>query len=144
MVASNERMMSIDGREVRLLELDIADAPSRIQFGSTELLSGRVGRLVEREMKRDARGHKGNWFGKPGTEYVIPIDDHVSHEMVTRDRLEVGIENKGAGKIAHLLVYGGPKNQPVYDHMAGPRRALPRVEAMFADLAEESMLGDEE
>lgn len=134
----------IDAREVKKLEFDLRGAPSRVQWQSRRLLAGPVGRLVDREMRRDASGHHGNWFGIPGTSYVTPIDKHVSHEMVTPDRLEVGIESKGAGKIAHLLVYGGPKNAPVYDHMAGPRRALPQVESWFADAVETSVLGDDQ
>lgn len=131
----------IDDDELHSLELDLSRAPVRIQFGMTEVLATRVAPLVKREMRRDARGHQGNWFGKPGTSYETPLHRHVSSEMLTRDTLEVGIEKNGAGKLAHIIVFGSVKNAPVYDHMAGPRRAMPRAVNMFADQAEDDVLG---
>lgn len=138
------RQEIIEADELRQLAIDISGAPARMQLGSRRILDTRVGPMVAREMRADATGHMGNYFGKPGTEYLTPLEDHVSHEMVTPDVLEVGIEYKGAGKLAHIIVFGSANNQPVYDHMAGPRRAMPRVERLFADLAEDSVLGEDE
>ena len=131
----------IDDDELHTLELDLSRAPLRIQFGMTEALATRAAPLVEREMRIDATGHQGNWFGKPGTSYDTPLERHVSSEMITSDTLEVGIEKVGAGKLAHIIVFGSVNNAPVYDHMAGPRRALPRVEKAMADQAEDDVLG---
>lgn len=133
--------LHIDDDELRTLELDLSRAPLRIQFGVAEALATRAAPLVEREMRIDARGHKGNWFGKPGTSYDTPLEKHVSSEMITDNTLEVGIEKNGAGSLAHIIVYGSVNNAPVYDHMAGPRRAMPRVEKAMADQAEEDVLG---
>lgn len=133
--------VDIDDDELHTLELDLSRAPLRIQFGVEEALATRAAPLVEREMRDDARGHQGNYFGKPGTSYDTPLERHVSSEMIRRDTLEVGIEKSGAGKLAHIIVFGSVNNAPVYDHMAGPRRAMPRVVKALADQAEEDVLG---
>ena len=126
------------------LVVDLTGTPRRIQRRAAQQLAGPVGRLVAREMRVDAAGHQGNWFGRPGTAYNTPLEKHVSHEMVGPYELEAGIEKKGAGKLGHIIAYGSVNNTPAYDPGAGPRRALPRVVDMLADTAEESMLGDEE
>jgi hypothetical protein len=133
--------VNIDDDELHTLELDLSRAPLRIQFGVKEALATRAAPLVEREMRRDATGHQGNWFGKPGTSYDTPLEQHVSSEMIRATTLEVGIEKVGAGKLAHIIVFGSVNNAPVYDHMAGPRRAMPRVVKAMADQAEEDVLG---
>lgn len=127
----------IQADQLRELELDLSRAPFRVQWGATQLLATRVGPLMADAMRDDAKGHR----------YLPKLPDAVSHEMVSEDTLEVGLEAAGKrhqGSIAHIIVYGSVNNQPVYDHMAGPRRRLPRVERMFADMAEESVLGDEQ
>ena len=136
--------MEWDADQLGRLEIDLTGTPKRVQFRAARTMATRVGPTVAKEMKVDAAGHQGNWFGMPGTSYNTPLEKHVSHEMVGPTEVEVGIENKGAGKLAHIIVFGSVNNAPVYDHMAGPRRALPRIERMLADTAEESMLGDEE
>lgn len=130
--------------ELRELALDLSRAPFRVQRAAAKTMQSRVGPLVAREMRRDAEGHQGNYFGRPGTEFVTPLDQHVSHEMLDPYTVEVGIESKGAGKLAHIIVYGSVNNGPVYDHMAGPRRALPRVWEMLAQVGEDSVLGGAE
>lgn len=130
--------------ELRELSVDLSGTPNRIQRRAATQLAGPVGRLVAREMRQDARGHRGNWFGKPGTSFNTGLERHVSHEMVGPYELEAGIEAKGAGKLGHIIAYGSVNNAPAYDPGAGPRRALPKVVDMLADTAEESMLGDEE
>lgn len=128
--------MHIDADELRKLEIDISGAPKRIQWGSTRVLATRVGPIVADAMRADARGHR----------FLPKLADAVSHEMVTDDILEVGLGpgRRHQGSLAHIIVYGSVNNAPVYDHMSGPRRTLPRVERLFADLAEESVLGEEE
>ena len=133
----------VDADELRRLEVDLRGAPMRVQWQSRNALDFQVGPMVAREMRKDARGHQGNYFGIPGTEFDTPLEDHVSHEMIDEDTVEVGIEAKGAGKLAHIIVYGSVNNGPVYDHMAGPRRALPRIQRVLAEVAEESVLGDD-
>lgn len=136
--------MDWDADKLGRLVVDLNGTPRRVQARSRLAMDQRVGPMVAREMKTDARGHKGNWFGKPGTEYNTPLEKHVSHEMIGPFEVEVGIERKGAGKLAHIIVFGSVNNGPVYDHMAGPRRALPRVVKLLGDTGESSMLGDDE
>lgn len=133
-------VVHIDDSELRTLEIDLRGAPLRVQFGaSREVLAG--ARAIDRQMRIDASGHQGNYFGIPGTSFDTPLEDHVTHEMLDRYTAEIGIEYKGAGKLAHIIVYGSVNNGPVYDHMAGPRRALPGIADDLADMAEDSVLG---
>jgi hypothetical protein len=92
-------------------------------------------------MKDDASGHMGNWFGIPGTSYVTPLPQHVSHQMHGRWAVEAGIEPKGAGKLQNIIVFGSVNNAPVYDHTAAGRRTLPFATRWLRDAAEESVLG---
>lgn len=133
----------IDGHEVTELMLDLEDAPARVRRNSTEVLKTKVGPLLAREMRQDARGHKGNWFGKPGTSFQTGLERHVSHEMVNADTVEAGIEGKGSGRLGHIIAYGSVNNDAAYDPMAGPRRAMPRIGRMFETVVEESVLEDE-
>lgn len=130
-------------RELDQLEVDLRGAPLRAQFGASRQLNGPVGRLLAREMRQDARGHQGNWFGRPGTSFNTGLENHVSHEMVGPFEVEAGIENKGAGKLGHIIAHGSVNNDPAYDPGAGPRRAMPRIVDMLADMAEDSVLGED-
>ncbi len=135
--------MEWDADELGRLVVDMRGAPHRMQRNAIDSLMTEIGPLVKREMKVDARGHKGNWFGMPGTSYNTPLEKHVNFEQVGKYEIEVGIDNVGAGKLANIIVFGSVNNDPVYDHMAGPRRALPRVERLAGNAAEDSVLGDE-
>lgn len=136
------RRIHIDDSELEHLALDLSGAPMRIQFGASKVVR-RGAKIIDGVMRKDATGHQGNWFGKPGTSYRTPLAQHVSHEMLTPLMAEIGIEPKGAGSLAHIIVYGSVNNAPVYDHTAGPRRAMPAIERMFGDEAEDSVLGNE-
>lgn len=135
--------MAWNGSELKNLEIDLSGTPRRAQRRAQARLAGPVGRKLARAMRIDAAGHRGNYFGKPGTEYITPLDRHVSHEMVGPYEVEAGIENKGAGKLGHIIAYGSIKNAPAYDPGAGPRRVLPSIVNDLADMAEDAMLGDE-
>lgn len=135
--------IDIDDAELRNLEIDLSGAPGRIQRRAPATLRTKVGPALSREMKADAAGHMGNYFGIPGTEYVTPLPRHVSFEMRSTWEVEAGIENKGAGKLAHIIVYGSVNNAPVYDHTAALRRVQPRALQWLADAAEGSVLGDD-
>lgn len=132
----------IDDSELRNLEIDISGAPWRVQRNASETVR-KGARLIDRGMRKDAAGHQGNYFGIPGTEFDTPLEKHVTHEMVDMFEAEIGIEKKGAGKLAHIIVYGSVNNLPVYDHTAVLRRNKDAIEKMFADAAEESVLGGE-
>lgn len=130
----------IDDSELRKLGVDLAGAPLRVQFGASSAVR-RGAKIIDAAMTQDARGHQGNWFGIPGTSYDTPLEDHVSHEMLAPLLAEIGIEYKGAGKLAHIIVYGSVNNGPVYDHMSGPRRVMPAVEKSMADAGEDAVFG---
>lgn len=132
-----------DDGDLKRLEIDLAGAPGRIQRAAPATLRAQVGPRLAREMRRDARGHMGNWFGKPGTSFPTPLPQHVSFEMLDAWELEAGIEKKGAGKLAHIIVFGSVNNAPVYDHTAALRRTTPFALNALADVAEDSVLGDD-
>lgn len=136
--------MAWNTTELKKLEADLRETPRRTQRRAQAKLAGSVGRRLAGVMRQDAKGHQGNWFGKPGTEYDTPLERHVSHEMVGPFEVEAGIENKGAGKLGHIIAYGSVRNAPAYDPMSGPRRILPLLVNDLADMAEESMLGDQQ
>ncbi|MET1061743.1 MAG: hypothetical protein ABWX71_02510 [Aeromicrobium sp.] len=140
-----ERFVHIEARELARLELDLRDAPGRVRRAITETIASKAGPLLAREMRKDARGHRGTWFGKPGTSFATHLERHVSHEMLDENTVEAGIENKGAGRLGGIIAYGTVNNPGgAYDAMAGPRRAMPRIARMFEQVAEESVLGDTE
>lgn len=132
-----------ESAELNKLEHDLSGAPWRIQSRSRQRLAGPVGRTLAQEMRVDATGHQGNWFGRPGTSYPTDLERHVSHEMVGMFEVEAGIEDKGSGRLGHIIAYGSVKNAPAYDPGAGPRRAMPRIIKILGDTAEQSILGDE-
>ena len=134
-------MIHIDASELERLAVDLSGAPLRVRLNAGEGLR-KGARVIDRAMTEDASGHMGNYFGRPGTSYETPLEAHVSHEMIGPLTAEIGIEYKGAGKLAHIIVFGSANNAPVYDHMSGPRRVLPQVERFMADEAEESVFGD--
>ncbi len=132
----------IDDSELKQLGIDMAGAPARIQLKAPTVLRTRVGPKLEREMKDDARGHMGNWFGIPGTSYVTPLPQHIDHQMAGTWAVEAGIKMEGAGKLQNIIVFGSVNNAPVYDHMAAGRRTLPFALRWLAEAAEESVIGD--
>lgn len=130
----------IEAHELLELELDLSKAPLRIKFGA-EKATRRGARLIDAAMTQDAAGHVGNWFGIPGTEYVIPLEKAVSHEMTGRLSAEIGIEDRGVGKLGHIIAGGSVNNPPAYDWRAGPARVMPKVEQGYADEAEDAAFG---
>lgn len=130
----------IDDSELKRLEVDISAAPGRMQRNASEA-TVKGARVVNREMKIDATGHQGNVFGRPGTGFDTPLQKHVSYELLTPLEAEIGIEYQGAGKLGHIIAKGSVNNAPAYDYMAGPRRSLQQVERVYAEAAEESVLG---
>jgi hypothetical protein len=134
------RSVNFDTHELRTLEFDMDGAPARIR-NPKGLMRG--AKIIEREMKVDAAGHVGSYF-TPLQRHKSATDlpRHVSSEMVGTLSAEIGIENKGAGKLGAIIAYGVPgKSSPAYDPGAGPRRAMPRVLGILADQTEESVLG---
>lgn len=129
--------MSADTSQLKHLEYDLEKAPERVRSPKGLMAAGRI---VAREMRVDATGHKGNYFGKPGTEYLIPTP-RVSSELINDHVVEAGIEAKGVGNLFGIIAYGSTRNAPAYDPGAGPRRAMSRALDEMADHAEDSVFG---
>ena len=126
----------IDDHELRNLEIDLAGAPARIQLAAPRVLREHVGPRLEREMKRDARGHR----------FLPRLQRAVSWEMLGEWEVEAGISPRPSGRqgrLAHIIVYGSVNNAPVYDHTAALRRTEPFAARALADAGEESVLGDD-
>lgn len=132
----------IDDSELAQLEIDISGAPGRIQRKAPEALRTKVGPELDRQMRVDATGHMGNWFGRPGTEYVTPTPP-ISHEMIDTWTVEAGVEPRGSGKLWRIIVFGSTNNEPVYDHTAALRRSIPFALNALGVAAEESVLGND-
>lgn len=126
--------LSIDDTELRRLEVDISGAPGRMQRNCTETVI-KGARAVEKGMKRDARGHR----------YLRHLPKAVSYQLLTPFEAEIGLGPKRMtqGSLAHIIAYGSVNNAPVYDHTAALRRETPNIERMFADAAEQSVLGED-
>lgn len=132
---------NFDDGELRQLHIDLSEAPNRVQRRAPKVLKDKVRPRLEAEVKIDSAGHMGNWFGDPATEYVTPLPPHVSSEMRGRWEVEAGIENKGAGKLAHIIADGSVHNAPAYDAGASLRRTLPYAMDELAAAGEESIFG---
>jgi hypothetical protein len=124
------------------LRLDLTRASGRVQVDAEKTLK-KGARLVNRAMRVDATGHKGNYFGRPGTGFETPLAQHVSDEMIAPLEAEIGIEAKGAGKLAHIIAYGSVKNAPAYDPGAGLRRSTPEILEMFGEAGEQAVFGED-
>lgn len=120
----------MDDSELRNLGLDLSRARKRVQFNASKAVR-RGAAIVDAEMVVDASGHRR----------LKHLPSTVSHEMLAPLEAEIGLEYKGQGKLAHIIVYGSVNNGPVYDHTAGLRRAAPAIDKILADAAEESVFG---
>lgn len=133
----------IDDSELKRAIIDMSGAPLRLQLGITKVMRTKVGPLLSDEMKVDATGHLGNWFGKPGTSYVTPLPRAITWEMLSDWEVESGFEPRGVGLLAPIIVLGSPRNAPAYDYTAALRRVTPIAADWLADVAEDSVFGEE-
>lgn len=128
-------MIEIDSADLRKLEIDLAGAPIRSQLRLKKNIK-RGGALVADGMREDAAGHR----------YLRHLPTAVSWETKEGGyAAEIGLgPKKGTqGALAHIIAYGSVNNAPVYDHTSALRRSTPFLERLFADGAEESVLGDD-
>lgn len=122
----------VDASELRELELDLAGAPARVQWGATKTLDSSR-RLVQRRMARQARGHR-----------QLPyLQNAVTSEMVTPMLAEVGYETTEGtqGRLAHILLYGSVNNAPIYDFRMPLWRSMEEIVDKFGDMAEDAVFG---
>lgn len=122
----------IDDAELRELELDLGRAPLRLP-GNARKAMEKSAVLLEREMRKDARGHR----------YLPKLAASASHEVTGAFDAEVGLGPKRGtqGSLAHIIVHGSVNNAPVYDYTAAGRRSVRRIADVFADAAEDAVLG---
>lgn len=126
-------MLDFDYQEVRQLEIDLSAAPTRVQWAASRS-TRQAARLVNAAMRVDASGHR----------YLPNLPNAVSHEMLGPLSAEIGLGPDGdQGSLAHIIVYGSVNNAPVYDHTAGLRRSMPAILNLYADAAEDSVLGND-
>lgn len=129
----------LDYTQLRELAIDLSGAPMRVQFNARKGLR-ESSKIVDQQMTIDATGHQGNWFGIPGTEYDTPLEKHVSWEFIGDLQTEIGIEAKGAGLLAPIIVFGSVNNDPTYDHTAALRRSMPAILNIFGRQAQDATL----
>lgn len=148
---ARSRSIHIDDSQLDDLQRDMDRSTVRVRINSREGL-GDAAEAVDRQMVIDWKGHKGSYF-TPRNRFATPQHFIISHEMVGPLAAEIGVEHRGAGKLAHIFAYGAPAHPrignspatpgsaPVVDPGAAPRRALAEIDAIFGDVVEESPLG---
>lgn len=120
----------LDTSEVERMRMDLKGAPTRAQLRCGRAVSRGAG-LVNERMTELSRGHRRL------PKYAI----HVSDEMVGPMEAEIGLEYKGQGMLAHIIVYGSVNNAPVYDHAQSLYQAMPAIAQMIAEAGQESVFG---
>lgn len=134
-MTTSRASIEIDDHELGQLEIDLKEAPARVQFGTRKTLK-RGAEIVDREMTKDARGHR----------YLPRFPRNISHELIDRFTAEIGFDrSKGLqGSLVWIILNGSIHNAPVYDKYAALRRSTPAVVELFGDTAEDSVLGSRE
>lgn len=125
--------VEISSPDLRTLEVDLSGAPFRSQWNLKENIK-RGARLVSNGMRADAAGHR----------YLKHLPTAVSWETKEAGyAAEIGLgPKKGTqGSLAHIIVYGSVNNFPVYDHTSALRRNTSAIERIFAEGAEDAVLG---
>lgn len=123
----------ISSPDLKTLDVDLSGAPLRSQWNLKENMK-KAARLVSNGMREDASGHR----------YLKHLPTAVSWETKEGGyAAEIGLgPKKGTqGSLAHIIAYGSVNNAPVYDHTSALRRSTPAIERMFADGAEDAVLG---
>jgi hypothetical protein len=125
----------VDDHELEQLEVDLRQAPTRVQLGSKKTLR-RGAELVDKAMVHDARGHR----------YLPRFPRNISHGMVGDLEAEIGFDrSKGLqGSLVWIILHGSINNAPVWDYTAGLRRSTPEILEMFGQTAEDATLGTRE
>jgi hypothetical protein len=124
--------IEIDDHELEQLEVDLKEAPGRMQRDARKALK-RGAEIVDKGMKRDARGHR----------YLPRLPRSVTHELIDMFTAEIGLSPIPGtqGRLAHIIAYGSVNNAPVYDYTAALRRSTPEILELFGAAAEDAALG---
>ena len=135
MTTSRTTFVEIDDHELEQLEIDLKEAPMRVQLGSRKTLKRAAG-IVDRAMVHDARGHR----------FLPRFPKNISHELVGDFMAEIGFDrSKGLqGALVWIILNGSINNAPVWDYAAGLRRSTPEILELFGGMAEDSTLGSRE
>lgn len=132
MATGRHVFVEIDDHQLRQLEVDLTEAPGRVQRTAPKALK-RGAEIVDRAMKKDARGHR----------FLPKIPRSITHSMIDRWTAEIGFSPiRGTqGRLAHIILYGSINNAPVWDYTAGLRRSEPEVLELMARAGEDATLG---
>jgi hypothetical protein len=127
--------LEIDDRELAQLQLDLREAPARVQLGATKTLR-RGAEIVNRGMTKDAKGHR----------YLPYFSRGITHELLDRFTAEIGFERSEGEQhsLVWIILNGSVNNFPVYDKYAALRRSTPAILEMFGGMAEDAVLGSRE
>jgi hypothetical protein len=127
--------LEIDDHELEQLEIDLREAPARVQLGTKSRLK-KGAEIVDHEMVKDARGHR----------FLPRFPRNISHELIDRYTAEIGFNrSKGLqGSLVWIILDGSINNLPVWDKYAALRRSTPAVLELFGSMAEDSVLGTRE
>lgn len=124
--------IEIDDHELEQLEVDLREAPGRVQRNSRKTLD-RAGEIVDKAMVHDARGHR----------YLPRFPRNISHGYIGDLTEEIGYNHSTGlqGKLVYIILRGSINNGPIWDYTAALRRSEPRVLDLFGESTEDAVLG---
>lgn len=127
--------LEIDDHELEQLEVDLKEAPIRLQAAAPKALR-RGAEIVDRAMVHDARGHR----------HLPRFPRNISHEMIDRWTAEIGYDRSVGkqGALVWIILNGSINNFPVWDKYAALRRSTPAVLELLGAASEDSVLGTKE
>lgn len=123
--------LEIEDEELEELELDLREAPLRMQLGSRKVMK-RAAELVDKGMVHDARGHR----------FLPRFPRNISHDSSDYDA-EIGFDRSRGlqGSLVWIILNGSIHNGPIWDYSAALRRSTPEILDMYGQAAEDATLG---
>lgn len=133
-VSGRSVTLKIDDHELEQLELDLREAPMRLQLGSRKTMR-KAAELVDKGMVKDARGHR----------YLPRFPRNISHESDDFSA-EIGFDRSKdlQGSLVWIILNGSINNAPVWDYAAALHRSTPAILEMYGGTAEDATLGTSE
>jgi hypothetical protein len=124
----------IDDSELETLEIDLREAPARMQLGSRKTMK-RAAEIVDRGMVKDARGHR----------YLPRFPRNISHDSGNFDA-EIGFDRSRGlqGALVWIILNGSINNAPVWDYAKVLVRTTPEILELYGSAAEDATLGTKE
>jgi hypothetical protein len=124
----------IDDSELETLEIDLREAPARMQLGSRKTMK-RAAEIVDKGMVKDARGHR----------YLPRFPRNISHDSGNFDA-EIGFDRSRGlqGALVWIILNGSINNAPVWDYAKVLVRTTPEILELYGATAEDATLGTKE